>query len=389
MSAPRLYSATEVDQIPWPATPDGDYARRYLSPLMREGTRTFIENVQTDLYVLILDDLALPVTVNDAQYDNCYVAGQYNHYVVYAKEELKTLDEPVSEALLDVTLSGLGVALRAGEINKAVTVNNWLLSTNLYPNLSVAQLAAITKLLIDRFPDHALVFRSINTVQGPELLDSFRALGFIEIASRQLYYIWPVKPDHYDPVMRKLAKKDLKRDNKLLETGDYELISLADIKETDLPRVLDLYNYLYLDKYSKHNPRFTRRFVELAYHERTLELRVLRHRDTGRIDGALGFFMRNGAMTAPLVGYDIHLPQGAGLYRMLMMVSYTEALERGLLLNQSSGAGNFKRARGGRPNIEYSVVYERHLWPHRRLTWQSLAALINGIAVPLMKNYKL
>jgi hypothetical protein len=74
---------------------------------------------------------------------------------------------------------------------------------------------------------------------------------------------------------------------------------------------------------------------------------------------------------------------------MLSMLTYLEARERHLLLNQSSGAGNFKRTRGGRPNIEYSVVYERHLWPHRRLAWQGLAQAINGVAVPLLERYKL
>ena len=106
-------------------------------------------------------------------------------------------------------------------------------------------------------------------------------------------------------------------------------------------------------------------------------------------DGAVGFFIRNGHMTTPLFGYDTGLPPALGLYRMLSMVTYREARERQLLLNQSSGAGNFKRTRGGRPNVEYSVVYERHLPAGRRLVWQALARTINGVAVPLMRQYKL
>jgi hypothetical protein len=365
--------------VPWPETPDGDYARRYLAPMLAEGTQASIENVATRLFVLVWDDLVLPVTVNDAEYDNCYVVAPFNHYVTYAKEELRMLGE---QALLDGVLSGLGGLLQLGEINKTVQVNNWMLSTNLYPDLTASQLLAIRDLVLARFPDHAVVFRSINTVLGPALLETFKDQGYLPIASRRLYYMWPDRPEFFDKNQRKIWKKDLK----LFETGPYER---AVITEADLPRILEVYNQLYLDKYSRHNPRFTLAFVERAFREQTLELRALRHKQTGRIDGAIGFFIRNGAMTTPLFGYDISLPQELGLYRMLSMLTYLEARERHLLLNQSSGAGNFKRTRGGRPNIEYSVVYERHLWPHRRLAWQGLAQAINGVAVPLLERYKL
>ena len=91
MSAPALYSAAQVDQIPWPETTDGQYARRFLAPMLRRGTAAFIENVETRLYVLVWDDMVLPVTVNEAEYENCYTVAPYNHYVVYARFELRTL----------------------------------------------------------------------------------------------------------------------------------------------------------------------------------------------------------------------------------------------------------------------------------------------------------
>src|SRR5262249_26557234 len=150
------------------------------------------------------------------------------------------------------------------------------------------------------FPEHAVVFRSVNTVLGPELLDAFRAEGFVEIASRQLYYMRPDDPGFFDKNQRATWKKD----RRLLEQGPYELLGHADLGVEDLNRVLEVYNLLYLDKYSRENPRFTPAFIELALREGTLELRALRHRETGRIDGAIGFFIRNGAMTTPLFGYD-------------------------------------------------------------------------------------
>ena len=60
------------------------------------------------------------------------------------------------------------------------------------------------------------------------------------------------------------------------------------------------------------------------------------------------------------------------------------ALERGLRLNGSAGAADFKRHRGARPIVEYSAIYARHLaWP-RRAALGGLEQVLNRIAVPLM-----
>lgn len=374
----------DLATIPWPEGPDGDYARRYLTPLMRDGVPAHIANADTRVAVVRVDDLALPATVNDAQWENSYVCAPYNHYVDYAREELKTLGEPLAEAALGAALHGIGLALRLGEINRVVHVNNWLLSTNLYPPLTRAQIGAVTRMLVARFPTHAIVWRSVNTVGGEALWQAFEDEGYQSIASRQLYYQYPADDAFYNHDHRKIWRKDLK----LLRNSPYELLGPAELTEADLPRLKALYDQLYLEKYSLHNPQFTLRYLSTALATGTLELRALRHRETGSLDGVAGFFVRNGALTTPLFGYDIHLPQAVGLYRMLTVVMYQEAQARGLLLNMSSGAAGFKRSRGGRGNIEASMVYHAHLPPHRQATWALLAGLINGVAVPLMRHYK-
>ncbi len=63
-----------------------------------------------------------------------------------------------------------------------VHVNNWLLSTNLYPALSEAQIRAITTHLIARFPTHAIAWRSVNTVAGEALLNAHRRLAWAALA---------------------------------------------------------------------------------------------------------------------------------------------------------------------------------------------------------------
>ena len=50
-----------------------------------------------------------------------------------------------------------------------------------------------------------------------------------------------------------------------------------------------------------------------------------------------------------------------------------------MLLNLSSGVARFKRLRGGRPAMEYTAIYCRHLPRRRRIAWQTLALLLERV----------
>lgn len=96
-----------------------------------------------------------------------------------------------------------------------------------------------------------------------------------------------------------------------------------------------------------------------------------------------------GLITAPIVGYDTRLPGKEGLYRMLTALCIEEAARRRWVLNFSSGASHFKRLRGGAPEIEYSMVYVRHLPAARRAAWRALQIASAGVAAPLLRAFRL
>jgi len=89
-------------------------------------------------------------------------------------------------------------------------------------------------------------------------------------------------------------------------------------------------------------------------------------------------------MTTPLFGYDLSIPQELGLYRILSLKLIEEATNRELVLHQSSGAGQFKKCRGGVPVIEYNAVYIRHLSLFRRIVWKTVKIISNKIAMPMI-----
>ena len=379
-----LFDAETIEQLPWPTSTDGAYARNYLLPLIHAGPSHFIENVKTTYMALLIDNqVVLPISLNEQEYENSYVCSPYAHYVTYAREELVLL----KQAWLRYALAGLirmfGIFCKWCDINRVVHVNNWLLSTNLYPDLTAEQVEALLDFLRVRFPQHTLLFRSVNKVCNAELSESLQQAGCALVPSRQVYFVHPSDPSS----LRAKARWLMKRDLALLERHGYAVVTGNQLTERDIPRLVALYKALYLEKYSANNPLFNEAFLRLALTDKTLDLVALKK--DGQIDAVLGYFCRNGVMTTPVFGYDTTIPQTTGLYRMLSAVLFTIARENRHLLHSSSGAAEFKRNRGASAAIEYSAVYHKHLPWRRRLCWLVLGGLLHKIGVPLLQKYHL
>lgn len=356
----------------WPKSFSSDCARsheahRFLSPLVEGGVQPFIANVHVELGAILVGAQLLPLTRHSGAECSSYVASLATHYVHYAREELRQLPSPLLRSLLRPALAALESLMSWGESDKIIFVDNWMVSTNLHPHLSQVQLEQILETLISRYPDHLIAFRSVEHATCPRLFDTLRQLDFVPLLSRQVYLFRPDDPMSW-------RKKDLKNDLRLLKNTSYEVVGGEAFSPDDAGRIEELYNALYLDHYSRLNPQYTARFFEHMRKNGLLEFRGLRS-ERGSLDAVLGFFELNSVMTTPLFGYDFSVPRQAGLYRLLSTLLALEAKERGNLLHQSSGAAEFKRLRGARPEPEYTMIYEQHLPARRRLPIKSLAAL--------------
>ena len=383
MSQPkvRFFDASNLDSIDWPAGYDGDYAREYLTPMLRDGVRKYIKNIDTKMGVLRIDDLVLPITVNEAQWKNSYVCAPYTHYISYAEEELYLIENRVLRLFLRIIIRTLGLFLRAMRINKVVHVNNWLLSTNLYPDLNEAQIGAITVFLRERYPDYAIIFRSVNKYRSDQTFNALKAVGYRSIMSRQIYLLDTT-------IEKKFRAKPFKQDLKLMRECNYTVHSAEQLTREDCPRIVDLYDALYLDKYSDLNPQFTEEFIDLARTKGILTLKVLKD-PNGQVDAVLGYFRRNGMMTTPVFGYDTTISRKVGLYRLISVVLALDAKEQQTLLHQSSGAASFKRLRKAEGAGEYSLVLDAHLSWFRRMPWAFLEFVAAKVGEPIMKKFQL
>ena len=341
-----------------------------------------ITNVQTEVRCISVDDRwFFPVTINNTEWKNSYVVAPYNAYVTYAEEELKReISNKLAVIALLPLIRALGPLLKLAAINKVVHINNFIFSTNPYPAWHGEGMDAISTFIVSQYPKHMVVFRSLNEQQNSGILAASTSCGFRNIVSRQIYM--------YEPDRRKWQRHN----NNYQDTRKLKQLGLRHLNHSEmgayLPEALRLYNLLYLEKYSVHNPQFTLAFFRECHENHLLHFQ-------GYIDGQgtllafSGLFIYGGTITSPLVGYDTAAPLNDGLYIHAIRSIFEHMFESGLILNLSSGAAKFKRLRGGKPCIEYSALYYSHLGLTTRAVNKLLEFVSNRIGKPLLEKYEL
>ena len=303
-------------------------------------------------------------------------------YLDYAREEFRNL---TNNRMLTGALSLL-IALSRPLMHKTgldhqVQPNNWLLSTNIWPGLGIDDISTITQDLLARWPDRAIVWRSLNEHADHDALDVFRTLGYRLIPARQVYLF-----DCRTEPPRQHANE--KRDSQLLRRSGLTYVAPGDILPGDFGQIETLYRNLYIDKYTELNPQYSSAFLKRLHEGGIIQHHGLRRAD-GVLCGVIGFYDRGDVMTAPVVGYDTGMGQEAGLYRQLMAIGFERARDRHMLFNISAGAASFKRLRGAVATIEYTAVYVDHLPRAARLATELVRRILVHVGLPIMKRFEL
>ena len=378
----KFYSPTDIKNITLPKNLEEASHHKFLAEL--QNPNSLIDNVKTEVSILEIDGQLFPVTINHEAYDTCYTCSIYTAFISYAKSEILKIKHRFIKLFLCIIIKIFEIIFRLVKIDRVISHNNFLLSTNLYPKIQIndEKFKHYLHSLSKDFPNHAFIFRSLNKHSNKDLITKLISLGFKIYPTRQVY-IFDKKKSRFK------QKRNFKFDINLLKKQDlYDFISNDDIKSSDYLRIVELYKKLYIDKYSEFNPKFNEKYIELSHKTKLIEYFGLRNKE-GVLDAVVGCYDRGEITTTPIVGYDTDLPQELGLYRMLMAYSIDRADKKNLVLNLSSGASNFKILRGGEAYIEYSALYKKHLPLLSNIVWEFLRYLLNYVAVPIMKFYKL
>jgi len=361
MTEIQIFDAENIETLKWPETEEGELARRYLFPLIREGTESFISNAKTRLYIMTVDDFVIPITVNEKEYENSYLLSSY----FAAANMMEKLEQ--ASALLRFfakPLVGLfGQILKWMKINKVVIINNWLFGTNLYPDLTKNQIKAITLFLKNRFPDHYLMFRSVNTYKNSIVFDGLNLQNFRMIPCRKIYFYDPRRSSE----LSRNAIRKQKKDKHLIAHAKYEVQTADALSEEEVSRILELYRKVYVSKYTKYSPLYTKKYVRQALKNKTLRFKLLKKNN--QIYGVTGFLQKDGYLFNPFFGYDTSVPSEEGIYRMLSSIVMQEIEKINLVSHQGSGGDSYKKQRGCTEQQEYVAIYDHHLPFIRRLFW--------------------
>lgn len=374
----ELYDQATIDQLKWPEGKESQSERLFLTELVKQGVHPFVKNVQTKIMVLKLGSVILPITLNEHEYDNSYVCSPYSYYIGYPRELIEKINIPLVKKPLKGFLWCISKWFRLMQINKVIIVNNWLVSTNLYPKIEPWQIDKIKLFLTHSFPTHSIIFRSINDVMHGPIVESLKHQRFKLIPNSQFFYT--------DPRTTRLFESRLyKSDLKLLKESGYEVVELNDLSENEARRLVDLHRSVYVEKYSLLSPHLTDRYLDLIHREGFLKLKVIKK--NGEIDGVVGYMIRNRIMSCPLFGYDRKKPQELGLYRILNTILMEEARQHQVLFHQSAGASAFKKMRQAKSGIDYTAVYTGHLKMGRQFPWAFLKGIYQFIGLHFMKKY--
>lgn len=360
-------------------------ARSYVAAFANCDSRSLIHNLSTRMLLLEHDELSLPLSLTDRyQSGNSYVVSPQSACVDYAADELPPLPSWL-QGLLRTTLAATGHWLERRELDRHVAINNWLLSTNLYPpQWDGAGITPLTDALCQSFPEHALVWRSLNPFTNAALLRAFSEQGYLLLPSRRLF-IFDARSGGASTFLKHNSTRN---DARMRRNSAASCVAHEELQPSDFARMAALYHALYVGKYNALNPQYSARWLQLAHQHRWLQFCGLRNGD-GELLAINGWFSTATTLSTPIVGYDTAVPQSLGLYRQLSALTLSEATRRACVLNFSAGAAHFKQQRGGMPFIEYSAVYIAHLPPARQQAWRLLAWLARHCAVPLMQHFDL
>lgn len=349
---------------------------------IRDDPREMISNLRTRVDELCCADWIFPLSVNQREHDNCYVCSPYTVLVPYARREVGSIPHVFARTTLRLLIPLLSVYFKSTKINTNVFVNNWMLATNLYPeDWDGSNLDEIVRMLVERYPSHAIGFRSLNTHNNARLIKVLKEAGFVLVPSKQVY----IFDEALFPYTR---RSNTNKDLALLAQSAYRRRRNHEIKDEELPRLAEFYISLYIDKYSKDNPQYTSAFIAHAIESPYFDVEVFDD-ESGQVV-AMGVRYRMGrSLTLQMIGYDRSMPKSAGLYRLVFASALELAIKEKLSFNASSGVPEFKRLRGAVPCIEYTAMYTHHLPHYRQQVWSRLARFLERHVVPIMQKYEL
>ncbi len=362
----EIYSKENLENIRWPKEQEVHLDKPFLKTLMNEGISHFISNAEGVFYILVIENKIIPIILASGNKKNCYLCSPYEHYVSYAKSLL-----PRRKKILIPLIDFIGAFVHFCGLNDVIYVNNWLLSENIYSDLTFDEVREITFALKKKFPKKIILWPSLNKSINYDLMENLKRLGYEFVYNRTTYIV--------DSKGQEIsARKSLKSDKKRFKKSGY---FFSDFKESDVNRVYKLYSQLYINKHFKNNPHLTKEIFK-AYRNSSIKIKTLKKGD--KIDAVYGFKQGGSSLVGVFIGYDLELPQKNNLYPTLIQDLLQEGERKEIKVNLGAGNGGFKRNKGAQAYDEFIAFYNQDVKISQKFAWFLLKSAVQCLE-PIFK----
>jgi hypothetical protein len=347
MSAPQLICSNDREQkaramMQWPRSALGDWMQNGSAELEWHGPH------------------ALPITTSvlPRQPSACYITSLRSAWFDYAAEEI------AHKPFAAWSFKCAGQLAWLLGMDKMVLVGNAPVSTNIWPRHHMGEIPILCQQVAATYEEHFIGVRNLQADKHAALMTNLREQGFYSLPARIVY--------EFD--FREKPSKDrshLNRDRSALKRSGLQINVLTAISEQQAHHLRDLYQAIYIDKHSALNAQYTAQFFADMVSCGLMTALVLQDAENRIVAFALLYGVDD-TLTVPALGYD---PQSAvnGLYRLLFAAISLHAQDKRMLLNYSSGAGDFKRKRGGVAHIEYTCLKAPRKWRSLKSSLLSVA----------------
>lgn len=286
--------------------------------------------------------------------DTSFITSLRSGWFDYAAQELE------NQILTSCGIRIAGQAARCIGLDQLVLVGNFPVSTNIWPTYTHAPLLTACLDTVRTHPTKFVGIRNLLADQHTSLINTLRARGFCALPARLVY--------EFDLRQGLLCKPShLMRDRSALFKSSLQTHINSDISNAEASRMRELYQAIYITKHSALNAQYTTQFFYDMVQARVMQALLIRSKE-GLIVAFAMLYQQDDTLTVPALGYDTRTGI-EGLYRLLFAAIHHYTQTQKLLLNYSSGAGDFKRKRGGTPRMEYTLLHAPSSWRHQVLSW--------------------
>lgn len=362
----ELIDSFSINDFQWPSSESSKLAFYLMKKHVSAEAGYYIENSKHEVILASIANKIIPLVINNGNSSTCYLTSPYTNYISYAKDFICSLRNLRLKFFLFVFLKIITGIIRKKNLDKVIYINHWLIATGPQLELCKEEIESLLFVLKRKFKDYTFVFKGVRQAD----VKKYAAVDLIPIFNRQIY-LWDPKNNE------SLRIRNFRNDRKLLNKKLilFEVTTNAQLQTVE--HLHELYNKLYVDKYSTHNCFYSLKWFVQLLNNKAMTVY------SAKLDNHIVFFaacfIYKNELIASVIGHDSNISEQYKIYRQWTSYLMLLAEKNNKVLNLSSGSGKFKLNRGCKRESEYELIYFKHLPLHRKISWWLISLIYNTI----------